>query len=39
MEIYEKQWNMTVEEALEYCYVHRDAFISDMFACGEDGIK
>jgi hypothetical protein len=28
---------MTKEEAVKYCYKHRNQFISDLYAAGEDG--
>lgn len=28
---------MEVKEALDYCYRHKNAFLSDMYAAGEDG--
>lgn len=30
---------MTKEEALDYCYKHRDEFISDSFAGGDNGVR
>lgn len=30
---------MTKEEAIDYCYKHKNSFLSDMYACGEDGIE
>ena len=29
--------NMTRDEALEYCHKHRNKFMSEAYACDEDG--
>jgi len=30
---------MTKEEAIEYCYKHRNEYLRDAYGCGEDGIE
>lgn len=30
---------MTVKQAIDYCHQHRNQFISEAFACGEDGVE
>ena len=31
--------SMSKEEALSYCYKHRNQYISDLYAAGEDGVE